>query len=73
MLCIVIICTLAVLLLTCWPKTRYSLLVLSKNCAAGFPEVAKPPSGCCVSESVGDKVYYVFQDCVFCYIPGAHG
>ena len=30
-LCTVIISTLVVLLLTCWPRTRYSLLVLSKN------------------------------------------
>ena len=36
-----------------------------KKCAAGFPDslkVAKPPKGCYVSERVGDKVYFVFQD-----------
>ena len=81
MLCTVIISTLVVLLLTCWPKTRYSLLVLSKKCAAGFPDslkVAKPPKGCYVSERVGDKVYFVFQDpSQVCFVtnvfPRVHG
>ena len=53
---------LVVHLQTNWSKTKYSLLLLSRNASEDFLNAAKPPAGDYVSEEVGDNCFFVFQD-----------